>query len=128
MRGAIGLILYLIVTLISGLVKKIAEENAKQRRRLQESGGVEPYTVTLEEMLIEGEPVSDGQATTDPESPRWHNSHDEWAEWDDWQDNDDWQRSATELSSGRKRLNLAQAMVLSEVVREPRALRRWPNR
>lgn len=131
--GAIGLIIYLAIMLLSGIVKMIAEQQAKQRQLQQGQEPSDPYTVTLEDILADGE-SKDALETSmsDLESEYLNRStQDDWEEWDD----GGWERLAPEqdlsmegLQEGEQSLSLAQAVVMSEIVREPRSIRRWPSR
>lgn len=130
MKGSIGLIIYVVVAIISSVLKKRAQENAKQRRNLIGPENIDPYQVTLEDML---EDRSDAFATV--------SGFDTGLE----VDLED-QRDAGEIQGERinrpsenakvaptrraapQSLNLAQAILMSEIIREPRAKRPWPSR
>lgn len=122
MRGAIGLILYLAAMLLSSIVKRIADEKAKQRRRMQTPTDIDPYTVELEDMLAEElEETETEQSADDVET------------WEEYRDDGD---LVDELGDSNESIALeryprhswAQAVVMAEILREPRALRRWPSR
>lgn len=134
MKGSIGLIIYVVVAIISSVLKKRAQENAKQRRNLIGPENIDPYQVTLEDML---EDRSDAFATV--------SGFDTGLEVDLEVDLED-QRDAGEIQGERinrpsenakvaptrraapQSLNLAQAILMSEIIREPRAKRPWPSR
>lgn len=131
MHGAIGVIIYLAIMLLSGIVKLIAEQKAKLRQIQQGQDLSDPYTVTLEDILAEGESKAALETTSmnDSESEYLNRNTQ-----DDWED-DGWGSLASEQDQaiegfqvGEQSFSLAQAIVMSEIVREPRSIRRWPSR
>lgn len=141
MRGSIGLLLYVAVMVLAGILKKIAEDKARHAPRTVVDGD-EPYTVTLDDMLTEA-PVqewnaqeavelvstpasSEGSAGEFGSQDRQFLSED--GDWD-WRDSeDDTEDVSEEVALVPRKLNLEQAIIMSEIIREPRAKRPWPGR
>lgn len=154
MRGTIGLLLYVAVMVLASILKKMAEDKARQTRTLVADEG-ESYTVTLDDMLA-GE-LSAGESAADEgmetstiisgfdriidedvdgrnQDMEDSDNRDDWDEWDEWE----WEERETQSVEDAKRItdpmeapqqpNWAQALVWSEIIREPRAKRAWPNR
>lgn len=129
--GAIGLIIYLAIMLLSGIVKMIAEQKGKQRQMHQGQEPGDPYTVTLEDILSDSE-SPDALETSMRSLESEYMEQRTQNEWEDW-DDDGWERlapeeSVEELQVGEQFPSLAQAIIMSEIVREPRSIRRWPSR
>jgi hypothetical protein len=133
MRGALGLIIYLAVVLFSSLIKKAAEEKIK-RAKLAGELGQEPQLDTVEVFFQEDEPEGVlergfGQETQDGE-----HEADYQADWE--QEEDGWgaPKPTLEEDFGEEgqvaiaRSKMAEAVIMSEVLRPPRAMRRWPSR
>lgn len=145
MQGTIGLLLYVAVMVLASILKKMAEDKAKKTQKPVTQRG-ESYTVTLEDMSAE----DSVQAWSAEEAPELVNTFDrsEWASnegtgefgsqdrdasavWDeDWSGGEskhDGKISDVAAFVPRK-LDLKQAIVFSEIIREPRAKRPWPGR
>lgn len=134
MRISVGLILYILVSIIGGLIKKAAEDKSQGQPRVKTQVGKHgqsyPDTVSHEE--IERALVQRFQEIIPEEQAQ--------------QIDADAERQAvpTELeteeepkivSKERKKQripslqpSLAQAVVMSEIIRQPRAKRPWPSR
>ncbi len=142
MRGSIGLLLYVAVVVLGSVMKKLAEDRARQTQgpMIDEA---ESYTVTLENMVTEAHvPEWSNQEEADlartSENSGWTTNESEkeiFGAWDDWEDQEDWLGEVEDdgkisadapFVSGR--LNLKQAIIMSEIIREPRAKRAWPSR
>ena len=142
MRGTIGLLLYVAVMVLASILKKMAEDKARQTRTLVADEG-ESYTVTLDDMLA-GE-LSAGESAADEgiESLIGENvdgrnqdmedsdNRDDWDEWE-WEDRETQSvEDVTRITDPMKapqQPSWAQAVIWSEIIREPRAKRAWPNR
>lgn len=113
MKSSAGIIIYVVVAIISGLIKKMAEDKTRQKQAWTDSNQTDPYTISLEDMLAEdSEPVETPTTFEIEEEPRS-------------------QQVAVSPVRQRRippRLNVAQAIVMSEIIRAPRAKRPWPSR
>lgn len=142
MQGLIGLLLYVAVMVLSRIMKKMAEERARQARTPAGEEG-ESYTVTLEEMLADeshaAQSPGDHGLSTHRMEPRIGESElkrkgmadfDDWDEWEDRSRQQEKQESndLAETQSLPRRPQWAEAIVLAEIIREPRAKRPWPSR
>ncbi|MDI9485463.1 MAG: hypothetical protein QM372_08390 [Bacillota bacterium] len=140
MQGLIGLLLYVAVMVLSGIMKKLAEEKARQARAPALDDG-DSYTVTLAEMLAEEVPGSaDVQSMHasqlmsrigESELKRHHTEAVD--AWDDWEDSarpgvSDEREFAPEPQILAQSTRWEEAVVLAEIIREPRAKRPWPMR
>ncbi|MCK9525874.1 MAG: hypothetical protein M0R49_08100 [Limnochordia bacterium] len=143
MRGTVGLLLYVAVMVLGSILKKMAENKAKQAP-MPTFDDDEVYTVTLDDMLATdstveerleaSETVTGLGLTLDERVDKSHSQDTRDAQdWDDVEDIE-WAESAddSESSSDDVKVPLgsawAQAIVLSEIIREPRAKRAWPSR
>lgn len=136
MRGALGLIIYVVVAIISGIIKKMAKENAKTGKVRIDTTFGESYTVTLDDMVKAEDllPSTLMSSETEYEDYVYDDDHKEEAEGD----LDDFalrrlQESksvplVSEVGVMPKQINLGQAILMSEIVRAPRAKRPWPSR
>lgn len=145
MRGSIGLLLYVAVMVLGSILKKIAEDKAKQAPRTVIDGD-KSYTVTLDDMLTEAPaqewnaqeavelvstPVSSegsagGFGSQDRQLLSYRDDEDGDRDWDD--SEDDAESGSVEVAFVPRKLNLKQAIIMSEIIREPRAKRPWPGR
>lgn len=144
MRGSIGLLLYVAVMVLGSILKKIAEDKNRQVPRTVIDD--EPYTVTLDDMLAEAPaqewnaqeaveslstPVSsEGSAGEFGSQDRQFFSERDGKDGDwDWRESeDDADVGSEEVAFVPRKLNLRQAIIMSEIIREPRAKRPWPGR
>lgn len=127
MGNLIGLILYVLVVFISGYIKKAADEKARERRLEKRTVEAEPAVVTFEEFeadiaelfVAEDDEETFGLTEVDDSIP-------------EEQDVEEWsaQRSVKPRlkRTSAPKLDLAQAVVMTEIIREPRAQRPWPQR
>ena len=137
MRGSIGLIIYVAVLIIGGVMKKMAEDKVKQAKL---SRGLErsPYVVTLEDML-KAAPATDTLDT--PDSGLEKTGDKDWSSpRDEAKDKELGTDEGRETPPSQpfvgsspepqmlKHPNWEQAIILSEIIREPRAKRPWPSR
>lgn len=157
MQGAIGLLLYIAAMVLGSILKKMAQDRARQGAPSM-PGLNEVYQVSFDEVGAEDsqqagdfveESVLDTAGThlfdlTIAEGVRELQSQgvDDFGDWDDWDDEDDGiegdrERRKIPEDSESRRLNeamlplgsdWAQAVLLSEIIREPRAKRAWPHR
>ncbi|HHT69446.1 MAG TPA: hypothetical protein GXZ85_09365 [Firmicutes bacterium] len=144
MRGTIGLLIYVAVMVLSGILKKMAQEKVK-RASAPPIGDVEAYEVTLDDMTVTEPPLVEsmepstelgGFAPASEESGGESGSRgpQDVVDWDTWEEYDDWDDTEDDLdASAVKRpaygeTGWAHAIVLSEIIREPRVKRPWPNR
>ncbi len=142
MRGTIGLLLYVAVMVLGSILKKMAEDKAKQVRTALPDEG-DSYTVTLDDMLAGEVPadeqmedfavveaVNDFDLTTEHDADIRQEPMENLDDWEDrvWEKPGDDDELITDLGEAPQHLSWAQAIVLSEIIREPRAKRAWPNR
>ena len=59
MRGTIGLLLYVAVMVLGSLLKKMAEDKARQARVPMSDDDDQVYTVTVDDVLIDPLPRDD---------------------------------------------------------------------
>jgi hypothetical protein len=144
MRGTIGLLLYVAFMVLGSILKKMAEQKARQASPPVSVDG-DPYTISLEDILLES--VSHGESeyspseadverisqtdseghTTKEMDGSAHRDEKEWAEWDT-------EESAGDGSYVKEDTppfqypSWQQALIFSEIIREPRAKRPWPSR
>lgn len=138
MHVSVGLILYIIVSIIGVLVKRIAE-NKQAKTSVGKRGEHYPEMVSFEE--IEQALVQRFQEVAEPAQSKQPEqivavSQDELD--DSEEEYSDEQQSEEELILGgsvrpKPRIsslqpNLAQAVVMAEIVRPPRSKRPWPSR
>lgn len=133
MRESTPLIIYVVVMILGSIIKRLAEEQARKRKGSVQTGEIESHDVTLEDMLRQDTDVGEDIS---PNVPYMSMDIDieEREEVDDGWD-DEWQRAyqpnedvQEDVGVMPRRTNWAQAIVMTEIIREPRAKRRWPAR
>jgi hypothetical protein len=127
MRGALGLLIYLILAVVSSLIRQAAEQ---KRRKVRIPLGEAQAPYGAEDLVEEAPPteVWDPLRGDVQESVLGPEIEDE--------EHDEWKRPAVQaLDEPVGRLDrvprisrIAEAVIMSEIIREPRALRRWPSR
>ena len=129
MRGALGLLIYLIIAVIGRLLKNAADERV---RRASWAGEVSHEPVIDVESEIEAwEPVAALQGPLpDRDSEGTEEEHQEWTEEDSSERLNArvWSEPVESFSETPELARVAEAIVMSEIIREPRAMRRWPRR
>ena len=142
MRGTTGLLLYVAVMVLASVLKKIAENKVRQGRPPVEVEG-EPYTITLEDILSESMPAGESETSINAsgleptlDANVGESRTQEMDGFDDW---NEWECQETEESvedggfiadpmKTPQHPSWEQAVVFSEIIREPRAKRGWPSR
>ncbi|NMB20751.1 MAG: hypothetical protein GX979_07785 [Firmicutes bacterium] len=155
MRGTIGLLLYVAVMILSSLLRKAAADRARQGRPsidghdlfdVTRADGF-PETLPQEGILVEemseelhgedGLHLAIIENLREFQNQRMEDSEgDDWEDWDDSDDDEDggWRQMPQESEPGLDETmkplgsQWADAIVLSEIIREPRAKRAWPSR
>ena len=143
MRISVGIILYILVTILSSLLKKAAEDKSKGQPLVKTTLGkprdVVPEVVSLDE--IEGALVQRFQEIADENAQEVKQLENiEVVNEDDLS----WQSSSGELEETEepqtsvkdpekqrtlgRQPSLVQAVVMAEIIRPPRAKRPWPSR
>lgn len=139
MRGAFGIIIYLIGIILPRLLKKAAQERVGQSRPLP-AQWEEPPALTGDQWLLEG-PSPEFVAESPAGEELAENSYEdiyEFEDWEDWEEGEGekWERLTP--NTGEESLErweedhelspLARAVIMAEIIREPRARRPWPKR
>ena len=138
MRVTIGLLLYVAVMVLGSLLKKMAEDKARQARVPKSDDDDQVYTVTVEDVLLDPLPRNDAflgdtsaPAPSDielEENTREFVSMEAFADGDLDDDSVEEEPEAVAPSLVRQDFGWDQAIVFSEILREPRVKRAWPNR
>ena len=138
MRVTIGLLLYVAVMVLGSLLKKMAEDKARQARVPMSDDDDQVYTVTVDDVLIDPLPrddVSRGDSVDLQidgselgEYTREFASRKTFADWDLDDGFVEEEPEAVAPSFVRQDFGWDQAIVFSEILREPRVKRAWPNR
>lgn len=136
MRGAFGIIVYLAGIILSSLVKRAAQRTQQTRSLAAE--GEEPPALIVEEWLLEGplpEALEESPAEEDPDEFPYQ---EETSDLQDWDQRESKVRERPAPSTGEESLErwdealelspLARAVIMAEIIREPRARRPWPKR
>lgn len=135
MGNATPLIIYVVVMILGAIVRKIAEDRAQQKKMSTGPEESHSYDVTMENILNDEADVSEGIPPTGLEMSV-DDGEDGLEELDlneGWED-DEWERAYQpdtddeETPNLPARPNWAQAIVMSEIISQPRARRRWPSR
>lgn len=124
MNLSVLLIVYVAITIISGVMKKMAEEKTRGQQAVGHPGSIGAEVRSFEELEPSGE-ISEDSSADDFTIPTDFDSDSEELVVE---------RSRTTRESISKQetyawqLDAAQAVVMSEIIREPRSKRPWPNR
>ncbi len=135
MRKYMGLIIYVAIMLLVSILKRAAEQRAKRAQVPVTRDEGDIYTVTLEDMLAEESPVTDHHVKEFSLQNHEQSMNNDLEDLDDLEDSD-WGRAAQTEKGGyieeSSELPLhpswAQAIIFSEIIREPRSKRPWPIR
>jgi hypothetical protein len=127
MRGALGILIYLILAVVSSLIRQAAEQK-RRKARIPLGEAQAPYDA--EDLVQEAPPIQVWEPLRGDvqESVLV-------AEVDDEEQAEGTRPAAQALDEPVGRWDrvprisrIAEAVIMSEIIREPRALRRWPSR
>lgn len=136
MEQLIGLIVSIALIVISSVSKKKVAEQA-QKVRKDTVPEVDQYTVELEDILAEDAVQHHEERLLSPLDSDHENKFEVQEQFlkieDDQNSKEDFRikKSETKVDNKqivRRKWDMAQAVVVSEIIRKPRALRSWPNR
>lgn len=138
MRGLLGILIYLIVSILSSQLKKAASEKSRrvglprfESEPLFPSFEYDVPPVEIPVMDHEGQPESnfaEGNQELGLEEVGSDRGEDEENTDVIRRGLDDPSEFPREVRVGWNATKLTEAIILSEIIREPRALRRWPRR
>lgn len=112
MNLSAALVVYIVVAVISGVIRRLAERKTIDKRRTERPIGVGDDAVLFDEIDSATEIFAEMEFETEHRDERELKT-----------------APASGRSRGRKwRPNMAQAVIMSEILRSPRAKRPWPHR
>lgn len=135
MRGILGFLIYLIMILISSLVKRAAQRSMAPGQ----FPGVPPQEPAVAELEVQAwEPVAQSLRELLPGEKRESEAGEGEETEQDWWPDEEADNSERLAAIDSEQLEeptlvpaysrLVEAVIMSEIIREPRALRRWPSR
>lgn len=129
MGGPLILIVYLIVAIVATVIRKIAEEQAKQQAK-QSQTNYDSAEIEQFNLASEQEELADFRITTSEYQDEVYDIEEQ--EQEEIVGRQDLPLETSIHSMDREKLqrrfNLKEAIVMSELVRSPRAKRPWPHR
>ncbi len=127
MNLSAALVVYILVAVIGGVIKKLAEIKTAEQRRMGRSHDATGDAVPFYEIDSAEEIFADDSHLDSVEETQGIFAETEFDS-EDWEEEREQAPPAKRSSRRRWQPNMAQAVIMSEILRSPRAKRPWPER